>query len=81
VENMSFFACPSCGHEAPIFGHGGARAEAGRLGVPFLGEVPLLLDVREAGDAGRPIMMSAPQSAGARAFAAIAEAVWARVRV
>jgi ATP-binding protein involved in chromosome partitioning len=81
VENMSFFACPSCGHEAHIFGHGGARAEASKLGVPFLGEVPLLLDVREAGDAGRPIMMSAPQSAGARAFAAIAEAVWARVSV
>jgi ATP-binding protein involved in chromosome partitioning len=80
VENMSFFACPQCGHEAHIFGHGGARAEAEKLGVPFLGEVPLLLDVREAGDAGRPILMSAPQSAGARAFAAIAEAVWARVR-
>jgi ATP-binding protein involved in chromosome partitioning len=81
VENMSFFACPHCGHESPVFGHGGARAEAGKLGVPFLGEVPLLLDVREAGDAGRPIMMSAPESAGARAFAAIAAAVWARVRV
>jgi ATP-binding protein involved in chromosome partitioning len=79
VENMSFFACPNCGHEAHIFGHGGARAEAARLGVPFLGEVPLLLDVREAGDAGRPIMMSAPQSAGAQAFSAIAAAVWERV--
>jgi ATP-binding protein involved in chromosome partitioning len=79
VENMSFFACPNCGHESHIFGHGGARAEAGKLGVPFLGEVPLLLDVREAGDAGRPIMMSAPESAGARAFSAIAAAVWDRV--
>jgi ATP-binding protein involved in chromosome partitioning len=80
VENMSFFACPECGHETHIFGHGGARAEAAKLGVPFLGDVPLLLDVREAGDAGRPILMSAPQSAGARAFTAIAAAVWEQVR-
>jgi ATP-binding protein involved in chromosome partitioning len=79
VENMSFFACPNCGHQAHIFGHGGARAEAARLGVPFLGEVPLLLDVREAGDAGRPILMSAPDSAGAQAFRAIARTVWERV--
>jgi ATP-binding protein involved in chromosome partitioning len=79
VENMSFFACPKCGHEAHIFGHGGARAEAARLGVPFLGEVPLLLDVREAGDSGRPLPMSAPDSAGARAFAAIARRVWESV--
>jgi ATP-binding protein involved in chromosome partitioning len=80
VENMSFFACPECGHETHIFGHGGARAEAAKLGVPFLGDVPLLLDVREAGDGGRPILMSAPQSAGARAFTAIAAAVWEQVR-
>jgi ATP-binding protein involved in chromosome partitioning len=79
VENMSFFACPHCGHEAHIFGHGGARAEAARLGVPFLGEVPLLLDVREAGDSGRPLMMSAPEGAGARAFREIAERVWESV--
>jgi ATP-binding protein involved in chromosome partitioning len=80
VENMSFFSCPNCGHEAHIFGHGGARAEAARLGVPFLGEVPLLLDVREAGDSGRPLLMSAPESAGARAFSQIAARVWERVK-
>ncbi len=80
VENMSFFACPDCGYEAHIFGHGGARAEAARIGVPFLGEVPLLLDVRLAGDAGRPVLMSAPESAGAAAFRAIAEAVWESVK-
>jgi ATP-binding protein involved in chromosome partitioning len=80
VENMSFFACPRCGHEAHIFGHGGARSEAARLGVPFLGEVPLLLDVRESGDAGRPILMSAPDSAGAQAFTAIAASVWERIK-
>jgi len=79
VENMSFFACPHCGHEAHVFGHGGARTEAARLGVPFLGEVPLLLDVREAGDSGRPLLMSAPESAGALAFSAIARRVWESV--
>jgi ATP-binding protein involved in chromosome partitioning len=79
VENMSVFHCPSCGHESAIFGHGGARTEALRLGVPFLGEVPLLLDVRAAGDAGQPIVLSAPQSAGAVALTAIAHAVWAGV--
>ncbi len=76
VENMSFFHCPNCGHDAPIFGHGGARTEALRLSVPFLGEVPLLLDVRAAGDAGNPIVLSAPGSAGALAIRAIAASVW-----
>ena len=76
VENMSYFTCPHCGEASTPFGHGGARAEAEKLGVPFLGEVPLLLDVREAGDAGRPIVLASPQSAGARALRAIAEDVW-----
>jgi len=76
IENMSYFCCPNCGHRAEIFGHGGARAEATRLGVDFLGEVPLLLDVRASGDAGTPIVASAPDSPAARAFAQIA----ARVR-
>ncbi len=79
VENMSFFACPQCGHETPIFGHGGARAEAEKLGVPFLGEVPLLADVRQSGDAGRPILFSAPESPAAIAFRAIAATVWRNV--
>ncbi len=76
VENMSFFHCPQCGHSTPVFGHGGARTEALRLGVPFLGEVPLLLDVRQAGDAGQPIVLAAPDSAGAVALTAIARLVW-----
>ena len=46
VENMSFYCCPNCGHRADIFGHGGAKAEAARLGTEFLGEIPLLLDIR-----------------------------------
>ncbi len=79
VENMSTFHCPQCGHDSPIFGHGGARTEALRLGVPFLGEVPLLLDLRAAGDAGMPAVLSAPESAGGQALLAIARAVWQAV--
>ena len=75
VENMSYFCCPDCGHRTEIFGHGGARAEAERLGVPFLGEIPLLLAVREGGDAGTPIVASQPASAPAEAFRALAERV------
>ena len=79
VENMSFFCCPNCGHRAEIFGHGGARAEAARLGGAFLGEVPLLLDIRTSGDAGTPIAAAAPESEAGRAFAAIAARVWDKV--
>ena len=55
VENMSTYICPNCGHEAHIFGHGGVAAEARKLDLPFLGELPLALDVRVAGDAGTPV--------------------------
>jgi ATP-binding protein involved in chromosome partitioning len=55
IENMSTYICPGCGHEAHIFGHGGVAAEAAKLGAPFLGEIPLSLDVRMAGDSGAPI--------------------------
>lgn len=55
IENMSTFCCPNCGHVTPIFGHGGVKAEAAKLGLPFLGELPLALDVRVAGDSGTPI--------------------------
>jgi ATP-binding protein involved in chromosome partitioning len=70
VENMSTYVCPSCGHEAHIFGHGGARVEAERLGLPFLGEIPLELGVRLAGDAGTPV--AAGDGPEARAFRAVA---------
>ena len=76
---MSFFCCPACGHRAEIFGHGGARKEAARLGTEFLGEVPLLLDIRTASDGGTPIAAAAPDSEGAKAFAAVAERVWEKV--
>jgi ATP-binding protein involved in chromosome partitioning len=76
VENMSMFICPHCGERSDIFGHGGARAEAERLGVPFLGEVPLDIAIREKSDAGTPVVASAPDSANAKIYRDIA----ARVR-
>ncbi len=79
VENMSFFCCPNCGHRTDIFNHGGARAEAQRLGVDFLGEVPLLADIRSTADAGTPIVAAQPDSAAAQAYRAVADAVRARL--
>jgi ATP-binding protein involved in chromosome partitioning len=79
VENMSFFCCPNCGHRTDIFGHGGARAEAARLGIEFLGEIPLLLDIRTASDAGTPIAAQTPDSEAATAYASLARAVWDKV--
>lgn len=70
IENMSMYVCPKCGHEAHLFGHGGAKKEADRLGIPFLGAVPLELDIRIAGDSGTPI--AASDTLVAKAFADIA---------
>jgi ATP-binding protein involved in chromosome partitioning len=72
VENMSTFVCESCGHETHIFGHGGAKTEAEKMGVPFLGEIPLMPIVRQTSDAGTPIVDYNPTSAEARAFMAVA---------
>ncbi|MBX9828905.1 MAG: iron-sulfur cluster carrier protein ApbC [Xanthobacteraceae bacterium] len=72
VENMSTFICPKCGTRSDIFGHGGARHEAERLGVPFLGEVPLDMSIRETSDAGLPIVATQPDSPHAAAYRAIA---------
>ena len=77
VENMSYFLCPSCGERSDIFGHGGARDEAERIGVPFLGEVPLAMRVRETSDAGTPIVVSEPSSDHAGIYRDIAGKVWA----
>ena len=68
VENMSYFLCPHCGTRTEIFAHGGARHEAEKLGVPFLGEVPLDMAIRESSDGGRPLVVSAPDSANALIF-------------
>jgi ATP-binding protein involved in chromosome partitioning len=79
VENMSYFLCPSCGSRSEIFGHGGGRTEAQRLGVPFLGEVPLHMTIRETSDSGRPVVVSAPDGPHAAVYRAIAEQVWAEL--
>ncbi|MDX5358588.1 MAG: Mrp/NBP35 family ATP-binding protein [Rhodobacterales bacterium] len=70
IENMSMYVCPNCGHEAHIFGHGGVAAEAAAMGLPFLGEIPISLDVRLAGDAGTPV--AAGDGPIAEAYARIA---------
>jgi ATP-binding protein involved in chromosome partitioning len=75
VENMSYFLCPHCGERSEIFGHGGARAEAERLGVPFLGEVPLDMAIREKSDAGLPVVAAEPEGARAKIFRDIAARV------
>jgi len=75
VENMSYFLCPECGTRSDIFGHGGARHEAQRLKVPFLGEVPLHMSIRETSDAGRPIVATMPDSVEAGIYRNIAQSV------
>ena len=72
VENMSTFVCPHCGTKTDIFSHGGAQHEAERLGVPYLGEIPLALPIRETSDAGRPIVVADPQGPHAQAYMDIA---------
>ncbi len=79
VENMSYFLCPSCGTRSDIFGHGGARAEAEKLGVPFLGEIPLHMDIRERSDSGQPITVTLPESVHAEIFRELAARVWSEV--
>ena len=79
IENMSYFCCPNCGHRSEIFGHGGARAEADRLGMEFLGEIPLDIVIRETSDGGHPIVAADPSGEHARAYLAIAEKVWAGI--
>ncbi|MFD0859285.1 Mrp/NBP35 family ATP-binding protein [Roseovarius aquimarinus] len=71
IENMSTYVCPKCGHEEQIFGHGGVKAEAEAMDLPFLGSLPIDLDTRMAGDSGTPI--AAGDSAAAKAYAALAE--------
>ena len=73
IENMSHFICPSCGERSDIFGHGGAKREAETLGMPFLGEVPLQMAIRETSDGGTPIVASQPASAQAQRYLEIAD--------
>ena len=80
VENMSYFLCPECGTRSDIFGHGGARHEAERLGVPFLGEVPLHMSIREKSDSGLPVVATEPDGPHARIYRDIAAKVLAGIR-
>jgi ATP-binding protein involved in chromosome partitioning len=75
VENMSYFQCPHCGTRSDIFGHGGARHEAEKLGVPFLGEIPLHMDIRTTSDAGTPVVDSEPNGPHAAIFRSIGQKV------
>ena len=79
IENMSFFLCPHCGERTDIFSHGGGEAAAKKLGVPFLGEVPIDLKIRAGGDAGRPILVDDPESPQSKVFIRIGEQLAARI--
>jgi ATP-binding protein involved in chromosome partitioning len=76
VENMSYFTCPHCGGRSDIFAHGGARHEAEKMQTPFLGEIPLDIQIRETSDAGTPIVAQQPDSPHSAAYRAVAEQVW-----
>ena len=81
IENMSYFVCPNCQHEADIFGHGGGEQMAAELGVPFLGRIPIYQPIREGSDTGVPLIISEPESPAARAFMAAAERTAAQVSI
>jgi ATP-binding protein involved in chromosome partitioning len=80
VENMSYFLCPSCGTRSDIFGHGGARKEAERQGVPFLGEVPLHMTIREKSDSGMPVVATEPDGVHAKIYRDIAVKVLEQIK-
>jgi ATP-binding protein involved in chromosome partitioning len=81
VENMSYFVCPGCSHEADIFGHGGGERMAADLGVPFLGRVPIYQPIREGSDKGVPLLVGDPDSPAGRAFVQVAERAAAQVSI
>ena len=79
IENMSYFLCPHCGERADIFGHGGAMHEAEQQKVPYLGAVPLHIEIRERSDAGKPIVATAPDSPHAQIYKEMAARLWAQL--
>jgi ATP-binding protein involved in chromosome partitioning len=81
VENMSMFVCPHCGEPTAIFGHGGARATAAEIGTDFLGEIPLVMSIRETSDEGTPIVAKAPGSPEAQAFLQVAAKIAEKLTV
>lgn len=80
IENMSFFICPNCGEHSHIFGHGGAEVEAENIGVPFLGNVPLHIDIRTTSDNGRPIVVAQPESIYAKIYRDLATRTWSEIQ-
>ena len=80
IENMSYYCCPNCGERADIFGHGGARAEAAKMGVEFLGELPLKIEIRLLADAGTPIVAARPETEEAAAYRRIAARLWEKLQ-
>ena len=76
IENMATFTCPHCGQTSHIFGHGGARLEAERLNIPFLGEIPLNMTIRELSDAGKPVTATDPDGPHGRIYKDIAHRIW-----
>jgi ATP-binding protein involved in chromosome partitioning len=81
VENMSYFVCRNCNHEADIFGHGGGEQMSAELKIPFLGRIPIYQPIREGGDNGVPVLVSEPDSPASRAFIAAAERTAAQVSI
>jgi ATP-binding protein involved in chromosome partitioning len=81
VENMSYYACPNCHHEADIFGHGGGEGLATEMNVPFLGRLPVYQPIREGSDRGVPLVIGEPASAASRAFLTVAERTAAQVSI
>ncbi len=81
IENMSYFLCPNCGHEADIFGHGGGERMAAEMDVPFLGRIPIYQPIREGSDKGVPLIVTEPDSPAAQAFVAAAERTAAQVSI
>ena len=80
IENMSYFICPSCGERSDIFGHGGAEAEADKLGLPFLGGIPLHMDIRATSDRGQPIVATDPESVHAQIYTELASKTWSEIQ-
>jgi ATP-binding protein involved in chromosome partitioning len=81
IENMSYYACTNCHHEADIFGHGGGETLAGTMGVPFLGRLPIYQPIREGSDSGVPLVVAEPGSPAGRAFFAVAERTAAQISI
>jgi ATP-binding protein involved in chromosome partitioning len=81
IENMSYFVCPNCRHEADIFGRGGGEQMASDLRLAFLGRIPIYQPIREGSDSGVPLVVSEPDSPSARAFMAVAEQTAAQISI